>query len=253
MNKELFSYLFILLALLMGALYYSNTIQSPILSTLNYFKSSYHNTTQVISDTIDEQFFQANEIRELRSKLQQYENKHLLMHALASEIDDLYKEQHSELHIEPNVELVRTISYEKFGNFNRLWMEIPDYNASKIYGLTYKELVAGIIISKNNRPLALLNQDIKSTYAVFVGSSSAPGIAHGNNDEYLVVNFIPAWFTIKVGDEVISSGLDNIFIKGLKVGKVVTVTSSKGYQNAIVDPYYKNYEPSYFHMIRSIR
>lgn len=253
MNKELFSYLFVILALLTGALYYSNTIQSPILSTLNYFKSGYHNTTQAISDTIDEHFFQAQKIQELRSKLQQYEKKHLLMHELASEINDLYKEQHSELQIEPNVELIRTISYEKFGNFNRLWMEIPDYNASKIYGLTYKELVAGIIISKNNRPLALLNQDIKSTYAVFIGSNSAPGIAHGNNDEYLVVNFIPAWFDIKVGDEVISSGLDNIFIKGLKVGKVIAVTSSQGYQNAIVDPYYKNYEPSYFHMIRSIR
>ncbi|MDF1884383.1 rod shape-determining protein MreC [Sulfurimonas sp. SAG-AH-194-C21] len=253
MNKELFSYLFVIIALIVGALYYNHTIQSPIVSSLNAIKTSYHNMNQSIKKSFDEHFFQADTIKNLRTDLEKYENNHLVMQELANEIHNLYQENYSPFKIQTEVELVRTISYEKFGNFNRLWIEVPDYNSSKIYGLTYKELVAGIIIAKNGRALALLNQDIKSAYAVYIGNNSAPGIVHGNNDNLLIVNFIPAWFNIKEGDEVITSGLDKMFIKGLKVGRVLSITSAQGYQNAIIEPYYKSNEPNYFHMIRNIR
>ena len=253
MNKKFLPYLFILIALFMGALYYTNTIQSPLLSFLNNIKISYHKVIENIDNAIDQHFFQAQEISELKEKLQKYENNHLVMQQLASEIDDMYKENNASLSIDPKTELVRTISYEKFGNLNRIWLDIPDYNSSKIYGLVYKGLVAGIVIPKDKKPLALLNSDIKSTYAVYIGEQRAPGIAHGNNDKNLVVNFIPAWFSIKVGDEVITSGLDNIFFKGLRVGHVIAISKSQGYQNAVVEQYYKSNEPSYFHIIRSIR
>ena len=253
MNKELFSYFFVLIALLVGALYYNNTIQSPLISTLNSIKKSYHSSRKYISDTIDQHFYQASEIEKLNKKLVFYKKSHLQMHELAIEIQDLYKIKNSPLQTKPEVELVRSISYQKFGNFNRLWIDVPEYNSSKIYGLTYKEFVAGIVINKNEKPLALLNQDIKSAYSVYVGKKNAPGITHGNNANNLVVNFIPTWFEIKVGDEVISSGLDKIFMKGLKVGKVLSVTSSQGYQNAIIEPYYKSNEPNYFYMIKRIK
>ena len=253
MNKKTISYFFIIIALFVGALYYNNPIQSPIISALNSIKSSYLSTIEFFENKIDKHIFQAQEIENLKNQLQKYENNHLVMQQLASELNDIYKENNSSLKTNPKVELVRTISYEKFGNLNRLWMDIPDYNASKIYGLTYKELVAGIVIAKNNKPLALLNSDIKSAYSVYVGKEKAPGIAHGNNGKNIVINFIPAWFNIKQGDEVITSGLDNIFFKGLKVGKIISVTKSQGYQNAVVEQYYKANEPSYFQMIRSIK
>ncbi|MEA2073770.1 MAG: rod shape-determining protein MreC [Campylobacterota bacterium] len=253
MNKELFFYFFVIGALIFGALYYNNAIQSPIISSLNSLKTSYHKSNQFISDTIDKHFFQADEIEKLKVELQQYENNHLIMQELANEVDDLYKERNSPISNNTDIALVRAISYEQFSNFNRIWMEIPEYNSSKIYGLTYKELVAGIVINKNDKPLALLNQDLKSAYSVYVGDKSAPGIAHGNNNENLVVDFIPTWFQIKKGDEVITSGLDNIFFKGLKVGRVLSVTSAQGYQTAIVEPYYKSFEPNYFHIIRSVK
>ena len=120
-------------------------------------------------------------------------------------------------------------------------------------GRTDKELVAGIVISQNGRALGLLNKDIKSSYAVYVGDRKAPGIAHGNSAENLIVRFIPAWFTIKEGDEVVTSGLDEIFFKGLKVGTVVSVTKSQGYQDAVIEPYYKANNPNYFHMIKKIK
>jgi len=253
MNKKLFSFLSILIALFVGALYYSNIIQAPLISIQNQIKINYHNSIKFMEDSFNKHFFQADTITSLQEQLNKYENNHLVMQQLASEINDLYKENNSSLKTKPKIELIRTISYEKFGDLNRVWLEIPDYNSSKIYGLTYKEIVAGIVISKNKRALGLLNKDIQSSYAVFIGSKHAPGIAHGNNSENLVVKFIPAWFKLQVGDEVITSGLDNIFFKGLKVGRVVSFTKSQGYQNAIIEPYYQANDPGYFHMIRSVK
>lgn len=253
MNKSSLGYFLLILALFVGAINYSPTLQSPFISVLNWIKTSYHNTTEYIGNTIDEHFFQADHIEELREKLQHYEHNHLVMQELASEIDDLYKLNDSNFSANPQVELVRAISYQQFGDFNRLWLDVEEYNSSKIYGLTYKEYVAGIVISENGKPLALLNNDIKSAYSVYIGDMKAPGIAHGNNEANIVVNFIPAWFQIKEGDEVTTSGLDNVFFKGLKVGKVISISESQGYQNAVVKPYFNTNEPNYFYMIKDVR
>jgi len=253
MNKGLFSFLFVFIALFMGALYYSTAVQAPIINTLKLIKINFHKSVEYIEDKIEIHTAQANKITELKEKLQKYEKNHLIMQELASELNDLFNQNHSELMVNPDVELVRTISYQKFGNLNRIWLDIKDYNSSKIYGLTYRELVAGIVISENNEPLGLLNTDIKSAYAVQIGENKAPGIVHGNNSEYLVVKFIPAWFKIKEDDLVVTSGLDKIFFKGLKVGRVISVSSSQGYQSAIVEPFFKSNNPNYFYMIKKIR
>ena len=253
MNKGLFSFFFIFVALFLGALYYSTTIQAPFISALNSIKLTYHSSVEFIQEKIQEHTFQKKKIIQLSEELEKYENNHLVMQQLASEVNDLYQENKSNLKLNPNVELIRTISYKKLGDLNKIWLEIEDYNSSNIYGFTYKELVAGIVVSDNGKALGLLNKDIKSSYAVYVGDHKAPGIAHGNNAENLLVKFIPAWFSVNEGDEVITSGLDNIFFKGLKVGRVVSTTKSQGYQNAIIEPYYKANNPNYFHMIKSVK
>jgi len=253
MNKGLFSFFIVSIALFVGALYYSNTIQEPFITSSNFIKKNYHNSIEYAKKSLDKYFFQAQTIASLEEKLEKYENNHLVMRQLANEIKYLYEENNSSLKMNPKVELVRAISYEKFGNLNRIWLDINDYNQSKIYGLTYKELVAGIVVPKNNKPLLLLNKDIKSTYAVYIGEDKAPGIAHGNNSENIIIKFIPMWFKISIGDEVITSGLDELFFKGLKVGKVISVTSSEGYQNAIISPYYRSNELNYFHLIKSTK
>lgn len=251
MNKELFSFLFLFIALLVGAFYYTNIIQDPFINSLNYFKNTYHNSFKITQETIDKHIYQAEEISRLQKKLKDHDKNNLLLKQFTSELNDIYVQNESKLKLNPHVELVRVTSYEKFGDLNRFWIDIYDYNQSKIYGLTYKEFVAGIIIPKNNRPLALLNKDIKCTYAVQIGLSKAPGIAHGNNNENILVKYIPAWLEIKNGDEVTTSGLDNTFFKGLKVGKVISSSKARGFQTAIIMPYYNSNNPSYFHMIKS--
>ena len=253
MNKGLYSFLFFFILLFIGTLYFSTTVQKPIISVLNSIKINFHDFSEFLEVRLEKHTFQAKRISELKEQLQRYEKNHLIMQELASELNDLFNQANSKLNVNPDVELVRSISYQKFGDLNRVWLDIKDYNSSKIYGLTYKELVAGIVIPVNDKPLGLLNRDIKSTYAVQIGKSKAPGIAHGNNSEYIIVKFIPAWFKINEDDMVITSGLDEIFFKGLKVGRVVSVSSSQGYQNAIVEPYFKANNPNYFYMIKKVK
>ena len=253
MSKELTSFFFIFIALFVGALYYTNILQEPFINVLNYLKSSYLTSVKHTGDAVDKHFFQAQEIASLKDKLAKYENNHLVMRQLASEVQDLFALNRSILSAHPQVELTRVISYEKFGDLNRLWIDVPDYNKTKIYGLVYNEIVAGIVIPKKSRALALLNRDIKCSYAVYIGKEKAPGIAHGNNEQNLVVEFIPAWHKISKGDEVISSGLDNIFYKGLKVGTVLSISKSQGYQTAIIKPYYDANDPSYFYLITRVK
>jgi len=253
MNKGLFSFFFIMIALIVGALYYTNTIQTPFLSLLNGIRSHYHTSVAFLAQQVERHFFQATHIAELEEKLKLYENNHLVVSQLSSELNNLFLENRSKLQALPEVELVRTISYQAFGDYNRVWLEMEDYNTSRIYGLVYNNFVAGIVISHNQRPLALLNSDVKSSYAVYVGENKAPGIVHGNNSNHLVVKFIPAWFFIQEGDRVVTSGLDEIFFEGLNVGKVISVTKSQGYQTAVVEPFYKATNPNYFHIIKKVR
>jgi len=253
MNKGTFGLFFLFAALLSGALYYGKFIQSPFLFVTNNIKSGYHTAVESVVNTFHEHFNQQERIKRLRAELTKYEKNHLVMHQFATELNDLFQENNSSFKLSPNVTLVRALSYAKFGDTNKLWLQMHDFNRSKVYGLVYKERAAGIVVNKDDKPLALLNDDYKCTYAVYVGKEMAPGIVHGQNEKQLIVNFIPTWIPISVGDEVVTSGMDNLFFKGLKVGKVLSVHTSQGYQSAIIEPYYQSNEPSYFHVITKVR
>jgi rod shape-determining protein MreC len=253
MNKERLAILLIFLALFGGALYNTTALQGPVLSLLNSIKSGYNDLVTSVEDTIDEHFSQQKTIKGLRRELAKYEESHLILHQVATELNQLFAENNSSFKVLPDVSLVRTVSYAKFGDTNKVWLDMEDFNASKVYGLIHKELVAGIVVARHEKPLALLNGDPKSSYAVYVGRNRAPGIVHGKNSKELIVEFIPTWIEIKPGDEVVTSGLDRLFFAGLKVGRVLSVNQSEGYQNAVVEPYFDASNPGYFHVITRIR
>ena len=253
MNREVLSIFFLFVVLFGTALYFSTGLQRPIISATNNIKTGFHNTTSSINKSYREHFDQQETIIKLRKKLALYEESHLILHQVATELNALFSENNSSMRVKPHVDLVRTISYVKFGDTNRVWIDTPAFDDRKVYGLVYKESVAGIVIMYEDRPMALLNGALKSSYAVYVGPHNAPGIVHGLNTKELIVNFIPTWIKIKVGDEVLTSGLDNLFFPGLKVGKIISIEQSQGYQNAIIEPYYNASNPDYFHLIKSIR
>ncbi len=250
MNKKTLFTFFLLIALIAGAINFSPAVQKPFLYFANTLKNSYFQTIRSIEEKIEEHFFQAETIASFRRKLQTCQQQSLVLLKYKNDLQALYNLYNVQFNNDPHIELVRTLSYAKFGNTNRLWIEAKEYNASKIYGLVYKNYVAGIVVPKEGLPLALLNRDQQSSYAVSIGKEKAPGIAHGNEEKNIVVTYIPAWYNIHKGDEVITSGLDDIFFKGLKVGKVLSVSTAQGYKKAIVSPYYDSTELGYFYMIK---
>lgn len=249
MNRELIGFLFIAFAIVIGVLKFTTWIQDPFLAGLNGVKDFYHESVQSVNDTIDEHFSQRDTIQELKAQNRKYQENNLLAQEFAVELNELFKEHNSSLKISPKVQLVKTLSYAKFGDMNRVWLDMKDYNTSKVYGLVSRGNSAGIVTFKHGQPLALLNSDYKCSYTVYIGPKRAPGIVHGKNSEEMIVEFIPNWIKLQVGDEVFTSGLDNLFFTGLRVGKVTKVTQNQGFQNAIIEPYFDATQPGYFHVI----
>lgn len=249
MNRELIGFLFVAFAILIGVLQFTSWIQDPFIGALNSAKSFYYETIENINSTIDEHFDQKATIQKLQEKNQKLQKNNLLVQEFAAELNQMFEEHRSDLEISPKVQLVKTLSYAKFGDINRVWLDMKDYNTSKIYGLVSKGVSAGIVTFKHDQPIALLNSDYKCSYAVYIGKKRAPGIVHGKNTEEMVVEFIPNWIEISKGDEVFTSGLDNLFFSGLKVGQVIEVTQSQGFQNARIKPYFDVTQPGYFHVI----
>lgn len=253
MNKQTLS-ITLLLAILVGsALYFTNLLQSPIIHLNLALKTSYHNTVESIQHSVDEHFYQQSTIIDLQKKNRFYEQELLQLHQIADEYQKLLYEHNSSFKTTPQSTLVRTLSYVRFGDPHRVWIEMDNFDPKRVYGLLYRGYTAGIVVANNKRPIALLNGDVKSSYAVNVGTSMAPGIVRGNNTRRLIVEFIPTWIPISVGDEVLTSGLDRIFMSGLKVGKVVSITKASGYQSAVIEPYFYGRNPAYFHVITQIR
>lgn len=253
MNKQSLTVALLLALVVGGALYFTNFLQSPIIRLTHTLKSSYLDGVERVQHTVDEHFSQQATIIDLRQKNRYYEKELLNLHQVADEYQKLLQEHNSTFRVTPDTSLVRTLSYVRFGDPHRVWIEMEKFNPKKVYGLLYRGYAAGIVVSKNNRPMALLNGDVKSSYAVNVGASLAPGIVRGNNARRLIVEFIPTWIPISVGDEVLTSGLDRIFMAGLKVGKVISITKASGYQSAVIEPYFYGKNPAYFHVITQIR
>lgn len=249
MNKELVGFLFLAFAIVIAVLKFTNLIQDPFIGALNGVKNFYHESVEGVNNSIDEHFSQQETIIRLQKENQQYKENNLLAQEFAVELNQMFKEHNSDLQISPKVQLVKTLSYAKFGDINRVWIDMKDYNTSKVYGLVSEGVSAGIVTFKHNQPMALLNSDYKCSYTVFIGKKRAPGIVHGKNTKEMLVEFIPNWIKLEVGDEVQTSGLDNLFFAGLKVGKVLEISQSQGFQNALIEPYYDVTQPGYFHVI----
>ncbi len=253
MNKQkLFSAALLALAV-SGALYFTGLLQAPLLQMSLALKSSYLDATEAVHSTFEEHFSQQQTILTLHEKNRHYEKELLRLHQVAEEYRNLLREHNTTLTTAADVELVRALSYVRFGDPHKLWIEMETFNPKQVYGLLYRGYAAGIVVSNGGRAMALLNGDVKSSYAVNVGASMAPGIVRGNNAKRLVVEFIPTWIPISVGDEVTTSGLDQIFFSGLKVGKVISIAKAQGYQSAVVEPYFYGKNPAYFHVITKVR
>ncbi len=228
------------------SLQYSHIARKHVNDMTNSTLDGYLKTVSSVKDGIDEHLDQKEQIQTLREENRELKNAKIDASIYKSELNSLLKLNKQD-EFKPEAKLVKSISYENISNYNRVWIKMNDFNKSKIYGLIYNNSTAGIIISKNDRPLGLLQGDKKCIFSVSVGEHNYPGVAMGRG-EFLHVKYIPLWMQPKIGDEVRTSGLDNIFIKGILVGKVVKIQEEESYQTAIVKPNVKVNTPAFFYI-----
>ena len=241
--------LFVFIALLAGASMFKGEILSNIsIKFSNYAINSYDNFAKSVKDYINEYFRQASEIEKLRAQTKELERSATLLSTFANELNQILKDKNSTAYA-PAVKLVKGLSYVHIGDYNKIWIsEFEGYDPNKIYGLIYQGSSAGIVIAKDGKPLAYLQNDPKSIFAVYIGNDKIPGVAHGNQGQ-IMVKFIPQWLSPKEGDEVFTSGLDGIFFSGVPVGRVSKILKESSYQSVIVEPYAKLNIPNYLYVV----
>lgn len=217
-------------------IYFSNTIKKVFVEYIDSSKSS-----------AGSYFNQADRIKELEKKVKELEPTALLSISFASRLNHLLKETNLK-YSHPSLYLVRTLSYQKVSEYNKLWLDFKDFKKEKIYGLLYKGYTAGIVKEKDGNPLAVLELDPSVVFSVNIGKFKTQGVIFGNHKNMLI-KYIQKFNILKVGDEVVTSGKDSIFFEGIKVGRVEKIIERELYNEAIVKPFIKPSEARYFYAI----
>jgi rod shape-determining protein MreC len=246
MLKNRYTFAIILLIILFSIKQFTN-IESSILEFSNNIKNSYISIVDKIDTTIKTHFNQKQKILELEKKIKILEPLASQSVAFGTKLNDLLQDANLS-NYNPNMHLVRVISYKQFNNFNKFWIDFKNFNKNKIYGLIYKGYTAGIVKEENSRALAILQKDKDSIYSVYIGKNKILGIAFGNG-ENLTIKYIQHNKKIDINDEVTTSGNDGIFYEGIKVGKIIELKQNQLYKSAIVKPYTTAQRAKYFYAL----
>jgi rod shape-determining protein MreC len=244
-------FLFIILFLIVGLLYLFE-VDKLIIKNFTFFndlKLSYINKVIGISTTVEKYFNQVNNIEQLRIENNELKQYKILYTATQKQLDTI-KEFVITMDADetkPNINLAKVLSYINFNDFTKVWLDQKKEDDS-ILGLITEEYAAGIVINENGKSVALLNGNKECSYAVFIGEDKIPGIITSSKDgKNLHIKYIPIWADIKIGDEVITSGMDNIFFEGLKVGRISEQSKLPDMQTAIIKPYANVLKKKYFY------
>ncbi len=227
--------------------YYGSVIKNNVLIFNDAVINAYYDSKNYLKELISEHFNQAEQIRILREQNKILEEANALVSTFASQLNLFLEDKNSSQYF-PQVSLVRAVSYVQISNYDRIWLSSSSFSGSKNRGLIYQGYTAGIAIAREGRPMALLQTDEQCVFSVVVGKEKIPGVVQGRNGK-VIVKFIPKWEKIKAGDEVLTSGLDEVFFSGVPVGRVINVFSDDMYQSAELEPFAKIDLPSYMYII----
>jgi rod shape-determining protein MreC len=79
--------------------------------------------------------------------------------------------------------------------------------------------------------------DRNAAAGAIIERTRAQGVAMGQGDQFLRLDYLSATADVKVGDIVVSSGIDGIYPKGFLIGKVEIVEKSGStYKRILIRP-----------------
>ena len=245
--KGKFKFLLLFIYLILISFYVSDTLKKVFLDSTDKVLISFYSFIDFSKNKIAQHINQAEQIKNLQAKNEELQERAALLTAFNYELNDLLADNNSTL-FKPYAKLVRALSYAKIGDSNKIWLDFRDYNSSKVYGLMRDGATAGIVINDTGRPLALLQNDPKSTFVVYIGERKIPGVAKGNG-KGVEIKYIAKWLEPQIGDEVYTSGLDDIFFGGVAVGKVTGIVAETIYLTATIDTYANVSVPEFLYVL----
>lgn len=240
MNKK---FLLFLIALFIAILYlfsFEKVIYKELLSLRTTIQSYYLNAFVYTSESLNKYFNQLDYIEQLKDENQESKTYKILYETTQQELQKIEKNNLVK-NIDPkSFEKVEVLSYVQFNDLSKVILNYdPVEQKTDIQALvTFEGFSAGIVVYKEDHYIALLNENNKCNYTVFIGDDNNPGITSGvDNNGRLVIKYVPIWKEVQLGDEVITSSMDNIFPYGIKVGKVVDFEIQDNMQLVFVEPY----------------
>ena len=247
MRKFVFAFLFLIAGL--SYIFKIDELLVKKFTFLNDLKTNYMVKVMYLSTILEKYFDQATTIEKLKIENNELKEYKILYSNTQNQIETL-KDFFTNIIIpenKPKIEFVKVLSYINYTDFTKVWLD-KKVDDDSIFGLITDNYSAGIVVNKDGYAVGLLNGNKDCSYAVFIGEGKAPGIITASeNQEELLIKFIPIWAQINKGDEVITSGMDNIFFEGLKVGRIIEVTNLADMKIATVKPYVNVLKKKYFY------
>ncbi|QKF64038.1 rod shape-determining protein MreC [Campylobacter corcagiensis] len=233
------------------SLYFGSAIQSKSVGVSSQVVSFFKDVKDIISFKITQHIHKNRQVRELTAENKELEKRALLLNTFAYELNQILKDTNS-LQFSPNAVLIRTTSYVNISDYSKFWVDFKGFKDGEIYGVIYGGNSAGIVVSKDNNPMLVLQNDPLSSFSVSIGFDEIPAVAVGDGVN-LIAKFIPQWLSPNVGDEVFTSGLDEIFFAGVPVGVVKEVIDEDLYKSAVIEPYFKENSPAFLYAVTKVR
>ncbi|HEB9328120.1 TPA: rod shape-determining protein MreC [Campylobacter coli] len=247
-NKLIF--VLILFFLVFISFYYGGLVKKNALMVNDVVLEKIYGVKDFITESFSKHFNQAEQIEQLKARNQELEYAAVLTTSFANQLNHILEDKNSTRYL-PQVSLARAISYVRLNDYKRLWLDLAKISPNKNKGLIYKGYTIGIAINKEGRAMALLQGDEQCVFTVYVGKNKAPGLVQGE-DGKMKVKFIPKWAKINIGDEILTSGLDNIFFSDVPVGIVSAIEDEDMYQSVEVKPYASINIPAYLYVVDNL-
>lgn len=97
----------------------------------------------------------------------------------------------------------------------------------KDHGVLATAGIVGRVIEVNGASSrVLLSTDLRSNIDVIIERSRVKGVVEGNGTDGLIMKYVRQVDDVKIGDQVVTSGLSGIFPKGIIVGEVTKIEKS---------------------------
>ncbi len=145
-----------------------------------------------------------------------------------------------------NSDSVRSVAAEVIGKDPSQWSKtiIIDKGLSEgvnrgLAVVVPNGVVGQVVDAANHYAKVLLVIDSNCAVDALVQQTRAHGIVKGDSESGCLLKYVSRKEAVNIGDDVVSSGLDGVFMKGLQIGKVSAIVRDRSgiFQDITVTPF----------------